>query len=492
MAKGKLNFSDKQTEQLFKDVHSGAINLMNLPENLYNATGEELTEGVLKGSGVKSSINIQAPANDTIRQLKKSVYNFSAAKQFQFISDMQNFLFNEKGFIRPFNEFKGFADVINNQYNKNWLEAEYVTSINMAHGASDWERIQEEKEIFPYLKYETTGDGRVRDEHAALNGIVRRIDDPFWSDFMPPNGWRCRCQAIQRESGKETNLSKKNIPKLDPVFNGNSGKRKTVFKKAHPYYSVPKKFNKHKANNFGLPLPDDVKEVKSFVPKNIKEVVDVDVSPSFWNLLKTKTTVRKSIGKEGSFVKGDGVVLDSKRFTTDHGKRKIIYHEYGHVIHQQNKWVARSFDGSGINKKVRTFGDKWMKLFKGKKVSEQIFEPKGLGLEINSSLLNKKAGEHWAWRGSIQKNHFPEMARADFDENFGSMMDAVAALTKGRLGWGHKVSYWKGSQGEFSQFAEIMAHSFENKFNGNPVFKLCFPEMYKDTIELLDELIKEL
>lgn len=260
MPKGKLNFSDKEYERLFKDVHSGAINLMKLPVNLYNATGEELTEAVFKGSGVKSGINIQAPAHDTVRQLKSSVYRFAAAKQFQFISDMQNFLFTDSGFIRPFREFKVFAAVLNSQYNTNWLEAEYITSINMAQGASDWERIQGEKDVFPFLKYETVGDSNVRDEHVALNGIVKRVDDPFWSNFMPPNGWRCRCQAIQRESGKETNLNKKNIPKLDPIFRGNSGTRKTVFKKSHPYNDVPKKFNKHKENNFGLPLPKDTKD----------------------------------------------------------------------------------------------------------------------------------------------------------------------------------------------------------------------------------------
>ena len=71
MPKGKLNFTERQKNKLFKDVHSGLINLMNLPKNLYNATGEELTEGVLKGSGVNKLIDIQAPANDTIRQLKK-------------------------------------------------------------------------------------------------------------------------------------------------------------------------------------------------------------------------------------------------------------------------------------------------------------------------------------------------------------------------------------------------------------------------------------
>ena len=258
MPNGKINLSGKDKENLYKQIYSGVVNLLDLPFGLYMATGNELTNGVLKGFKAPKDIDIQAPANDTIRQLKRSVYQFAAAKQFQFISDMQNFLFDDKGMIIPFKDFKGFADVINDQYNVNWLEAEYITSIGMAQSASDWEQIQEEKDIFPLLKYETTGDSRVRSEHAAINGVVKKVDDPFWNEFMPPNGWRCRCQVIQRESGKETNLSKKKVPKLDPVFSGNSGKRKTVFKKSHDYYKVPKQWQKHKKNNFGLDLPKDV------------------------------------------------------------------------------------------------------------------------------------------------------------------------------------------------------------------------------------------
>lgn len=260
MPKGQINLSEKDKENLFKQIHSGIINLIDLPFGLYVATGDKLTEGVLKGFKASKDIDIQSPAHNTIRQLKKSVFQFSAAKQFQFISDMQNFLFDDKGMIRPFNDFRKDANKINAMYNKHWLEAEYITSINMAQGASDWERIQEEKEVFPFLKYETVGDSRVRDGHAALNRVVKRVDDPFWGEFMPPNGWRCRCSVVQIESGKETSLKNKKVPKLDVIFKGNSGKRKTVFKKSHDYYNVPKQWQKHKKNNFGLDLPKDVRD----------------------------------------------------------------------------------------------------------------------------------------------------------------------------------------------------------------------------------------
>jgi len=47
----------------------------------------------------------------------------------------------------------------------------------------------------PFLQYVSVLDKRTRPAHAALNGRVLRHDDPFWSSFYPPNGWRCRCRV---------------------------------------------------------------------------------------------------------------------------------------------------------------------------------------------------------------------------------------------------------------------------------------------------------
>lgn len=60
----------------------------------------------------------------------------------------------------------------------------------------------------PYWEYIAVMDSSTRPEHAMLNGLILRYDDPFWKSFYPPNGWNCRCRV---NALSEHNISTKNL-----------------------------------------------------------------------------------------------------------------------------------------------------------------------------------------------------------------------------------------------------------------------------------------
>jgi SPP1 gp7 family putative phage head morphogenesis protein len=76
------------------------------------------------------------------------------------------------------------------------LKLIYDTNTRTAYAAGQWERIQRTKDAFPYLRYITMGDEKVRASHRALHNLVLPVDAPFWDYYLPPNGWRCRCRVV--------------------------------------------------------------------------------------------------------------------------------------------------------------------------------------------------------------------------------------------------------------------------------------------------------
>lgn len=58
----------------------------------------------------------------------------------------------------------------------------------------------------PYGVYSAVMDSHTRATHRAMHGTCRRLDDPFWDTWYPPNGFRCRCSVrtlSQRQVDKQ-------------------------------------------------------------------------------------------------------------------------------------------------------------------------------------------------------------------------------------------------------------------------------------------------
>lgn len=71
----------------------------------------------------------------------------------------------------------------------------FRTALQTAYSAGRYEQMTDPEvlERRPYWQYDAVNDHRTRPTHAALDGKVFRYDHPFWRQWYPPNGYRCRC-----------------------------------------------------------------------------------------------------------------------------------------------------------------------------------------------------------------------------------------------------------------------------------------------------------
>jgi SPP1 gp7 family putative phage head morphogenesis protein len=251
-------FSDDEVERVVYDVYNGTINLRNLDVHTYQKTAKQLTDGVFTGFGKNmDNILINTPDYKMLSDLRENVYVFSGAKNYQQVRAMSELLTTD-GAITGFNDYKKKATNVFNEYNKNYLTAEYNSAIAQSRSASQWMEIEADKELYNQLQYVTANDGRVRPEHALLNNIVRPIDDKFWSTYMPPNGWNCRCDVLQVNEVENTlrgDIPKMTDKQVPEIFRMNAGKERIVFSENHPYFNIADRDIAFAKTNFGLPIP---------------------------------------------------------------------------------------------------------------------------------------------------------------------------------------------------------------------------------------------
>lgn len=122
---------------------------------------------------------------------------------------------------------------------KSAARTSYRTALLNTYNRGAYQQAIEIDDDDTYFVYDAVNDSRTRPNHAALDGVVKKVTDDFWTSHTPPLGFNCRCvlrtltegQAKRRaesEGRKKTVTGQKKINdnikdiKKDDRFKGKS------------------------------------------------------------------------------------------------------------------------------------------------------------------------------------------------------------------------------------------------------------------------------
>jgi SPP1 gp7 family putative phage head morphogenesis protein len=152
--------------------------------------------------------------------LEANVQRFSGAKDLAMVQQLNEL----KNTAKDWPDFIEQARPLMGQYNGAWLKTEYDHAVAASQSAANYLRQLDDADLYPFWRYDTAGDDRVRDTHAALDGKVFSITDPEGLRFYPPNGYNCRCVAVPTDEGD-------NVASIEDAIQAIGGEQWEVMRK---------------------------------------------------------------------------------------------------------------------------------------------------------------------------------------------------------------------------------------------------------------------
>ena len=236
----------KLIEEISQKLQNGDIRPSDLDKDLIEQIYNDVSQPVKEEFGQRWVDYDYKEPKSLIQKFKKNLWQFSSAKTLAELEYINSLILDKNGRIKPEHQFMQDVKKANILFNRNYLQAEYQTAKRGAQMAHLWNKFLEQKEYYPNLVYRTVGDSRVRPEHAALNGVVKPIDDPFWKTYYPPNGWRCRCTVMNTaEKVSEGTFEDKTVK---PEFHGNTALDEEILTSKGTFFKLLNKDHKAKIN----------------------------------------------------------------------------------------------------------------------------------------------------------------------------------------------------------------------------------------------------
>lgn len=311
-----------------------------------------------------------------------------------------------------------------------------------------------------------TFDSRTRIDHIEANGQVVDMDKNFLvggEELSYPGDSRgsaanvINCRCTNAPFPKEEIIEESIPDRIEPM----------------PVRVPRQRVVQEERPNFYPPGLDDLEKQGFKLDKKAMEItklLNAPISVKFVKKGLSKATER-------------GIIINIKKQNTNKRINRVLVHEIGHQVHHQNRW-AKYVPGRKkapiLDDDVRETFNKWRKdLGYGQSANSQskIFQ-KYKALNDTDEIISLR-------------RQFPSLTDQEFLMYHGSMSDFFGALTKNKIGYGHKNFYYTRG-GLYSQVAEVLAHSFENFYVSNPVFRRLYPDFYFESRKLAETLINKI
>lgn len=168
------------------------------------------------------------------------------------------------------------------------LKTIYNVNTRQARAAGSWQRAQETKEDLPYILYLLGPSENHRQEHQSWQGIILRVDDPWWDTHYPTNGFGCKCWTRQITAEERTTLLANGLPLSDGTTASVTEKappivtRPFLNKRTGETVQVPVGIDPGFAHNAGKTRQDNLKQLLdqklADAPPNVRAAAEFDLA----------------------------------------------------------------------------------------------------------------------------------------------------------------------------------------------------------------------
>lgn len=246
------------------------------------------------------------------------------------------------------------GDIVEARLGSAWrLETIFRTNLQTAYAAGQWQQIQDQADVAPFLMYDAIDDFRTRDAHRAWDGTVLPVRSAWWRTHYPPNGWNCRCSVIQLDADQLADLGitpRDDAPptELVPWTNPRTGEVLYVPKGLDPG------FDRNAGDMVGADLRQLLREKVDNLPRDMQDAVapvlrrefDADTAAGRWHRqsfdaappwLREKALDMQAVrvemeSKTQAFARGGSLIdMDGKR-ADDAVGQSVWRHEFGHIM----------------------------------------------------------------------------------------------------------------------------------------------------------------